>query len=572
MKNNIMNNNSMKIFSMLCGYFLLVLILYTTCQFVNFRNCLGIVQILSIVTPIIVYLLTLKNKKNLKAISFVILSYLFLTVLLPFVYGKTYDTTVDGNSYHKTAIAYIKNGWNPLYESSIEFQKNSTKIYKFDKASRIGLWIDHYPKATWITSAVIYHMTGNIESGKCITFIFTIMLMIISYNCLSTILSKKWSLLISILLAINPITLSQLFCYYVDSLMGIFFAIELFLLFMINPIKKQNIFIWINIASIAAFFVNIKYTGLLSSGIVAAVFYFYWIIKHHKEKDFLTHFSKITVYFIIVFVTAIFFVGANSYIKNTIDHKNPLYPIVGKDKVDIITTMQPKSFKERGRLEKFFISTFSRSANITYGGREPQLKSPLKVYKSEIDELLAPDTRIGGFGPIFALILIVTSIVLVINLVIFIKREKENIKYITLPAIAILLSMILMGESWWARYVPQFYLFIIGTIILTIYNTKYYKKEIIAKILAFSIIALIGVNTVIFGYINVSKLQTFSKINANIKEIKYQENLKLKIADDNLHGYGYLYNLDDENIKYELVESVKKPLWIWDWRIVVEQE
>lgn len=562
----------MKLFSMLCGYFLSVLILYTACQFINFRNCLGIVQVLSISIPLVIYLITLKSKKNIKAICVILCSYLFLTIFLPFLYGKTYDTTVDGNSYHKTAIAFIKNGWNPLYESSIDFQKNSSKVYQFKKESKIGLWIDHYPKATWITAATIYHMTSNIESGKCITIIFTIMLMIISYNCLNTILSKRWSLIVSILLAINPITLSQLFCYYVDSLMGILFTIELFLLLTINPMKKQNIFTWINLTAIAAFFVNIKYTGLLSSGIIAAVFYFYWLYKYHKEKDFFKNFSRITLYFVIVFVTAIFFVGANSYVKNTIDHLNPLYPIIGKNKVDIITTMQPKSFSKRGMVEKFFISTFSKTANITYSRGEPKLKSPLKVYKSEIDELMGPDTRIGGFGPLFALTFIVSTIVFIINLIIFIKNEKINIKYVILPILAILLSMILMGESWWARYVPQLYLIVVGTVILTIYNSKYYKNEILAKAFAFIVIFLIGINTAIFGYVNYSKIQAFRRINNNINELRSKENIKLKVADDNLNGYGYLYNLEDEDIKYELVKEVKNPLWIWEWRIVVEQE
>lgn len=572
MKNNIMNNNSMKLFTMLCGYFLAVLVLYTFCQFINFRNCLGIVQTMSIIIPIVVYLLTLKNKKRMKTISMVLCAYLFLTLLLPYIYSKTYDTTVDGNSYHKTAIAFIKNGWNPLYESSKDFQNNSTKVFKVNKASKIDLWIDHYPKASWITAATIYHMTGDIESGKCITVIFTIMLMIISYNCLNTILSKKWSLVISILLAINPITLSQLFCYYVDSLMGILFTIELFLLLMIKPMKKQNVFIWLNLISICSFFVNIKYTGLLSSGVIAAVFYFYWLFKHRKETDFLKKFGRITLYFVIVFATAIFFLGANSYVKNTIDHLNPLYPIIGKNKVDIITTMQPKSFEKRGILEKFFISTFSKSENVTIDRGEPQLKSPLKITKSEIGELLGPDTRIGGFGPLFALILIATTIIFPINIIIFIGNEKENIKYITLPAIAILLSMILMGQSWWARYVPQFYLYIVGTIVLTIYNSKYYQKELLAKIFVFLIIILIGINTSVFAYVNYRKVQSFFRINANILEMKYRKNLKLKLADDDLHGYGYLYNLEDEDIKYELVKEVQKPIWIWEWRIVVEQE
>ena len=111
---NIMNNDSMKLFSMLSLYFLLVLVIYTLFQFFNFNNGLSIVQILSLIIPIILYLLTNKDKKiNVKLT--IISIYLFLLLILPFIYNKTYDLTVDGNSYHKTAIAFMKNGWNPLY-------------------------------------------------------------------------------------------------------------------------------------------------------------------------------------------------------------------------------------------------------------------------------------------------------------------------------------------------------------------------------------------------------------------------------------------------------------------------
>lgn len=571
MKNNFMNNNSMKLFTMLCGYFISILILYTFCQLLNFRSCFGLIEILSIIIPIIIYLLTLKNRKRLKDFCFIISFYLFLTLILPFIYNKTYDITVDGNSYHKTAIAFLKNGWNPLYESSRDFQKSNPNIYRFSDKSKIDLWIDHYPKATWITAATIYHMTGNIESGKCITLIFTIMLMIISYNCLNTILSKKWSITISILLAINPITLSQLFCYYVDSLMGILFAIELFLLLTINPMKKQNIFTWINLTAIVAFFVNIKYTGLLSSGIIAAVFYFYWLLKYHKEKDFFKSFSRITLYFVIAFVTAIIFVGSNSYVKNTIDHLNPLYPIIGENKVDIITSMQPQSFRERSTLEKFFISNFSKSKNNTIESGEPELKLPFVIYKSEIGELLAPDTRIGGFGPLFGLILIVTTIIFLINVIIIFKNEKANFKYIVLPFITIILSMLLMGQSWWARYVPELYLYIIGTVILTVYNSKYYKKELLANYFAFAIIVLVAFNASVFAYTNYRHLEMFSKINADIKQMKRKTNLKLKLANEELDGYGYLYDLKDANVKFTIMKNIKNPNCSYAGRIVVEK-
>lgn len=568
---NIMDAPSMKLFTMLCNYFLLVLVLYTICQFLNLKNFFAVIQIVSIVIPIIIYLLTNKKIEKVKIVIMVISLYLFLLLILPFISGKTYDLTVDGNSYHKTAIAFIKNGWNPIYESSTEFQKDNKNIVAFDKTTRINLWIEHYPKATWILAANFYEMTGNIESGKCITLILSIMLLIISYNCLRRVLDKRWSIIISALVVLNPITLAQIFSYYVDGIMGICFVMELLLLFLVKPMEKQSKSIWLCLASIVTLFCNLKYTGLLCSGIIAAVFYFYWLIKYKKEQAFIRILKKMTVNFTIVFVTAIFFVGANSYVKNTIDHMNPLYPLIGKDKVDIITTMQPKVFGELSMPQKFVRSLFGKTENTTYTMGDPEWKLPIKVYRSEISELLAPDVRIGGFGPLFALATILSIIVLIYGLILFVKYEKKNIKYITIPTIAILLTMILLGENWWARYVPQFYLLPIGTIILIIYTAKYMKKQKVASIMALIIITVLTANCTFFLYTNYVNIKSFVEINRDIKEMKNTKNLKLKLGTKNL--YGYYYNLNDQSIDYKLVEEIpeERKKYKYSWRIEVEE-
>ena len=133
-------------------------------------------------------------------------------------------------------------------------------------------------------------MTGSIESGKCITLIFSIMLMIISYNCLSKILDKKWSMIISIIILLNPIVLAQFFTYYVDGIMGIVFIIELLLLMQIKPKEKIDKRLWLSITSICAICVNLKYTGLLCSGVIAAVYYFYYLIVNRKDHSILSSF------------------------------------------------------------------------------------------------------------------------------------------------------------------------------------------------------------------------------------------------------------------------------------------
>lgn len=561
-------NNSMILFTMLSAYFLLILVMFTAFQLLKVSNFLGIIQILSIIIPIIVllYKIPKRNKDNV----FVIAIYLFILLALPFVYNKTYDLTVDGNSYHKTAIAFIKNGWNPIYETSREFQANNDKVVKIEKDRKLDLWIEHYPKATWVIAAVIYNMTGNIESGKCIILILSIMLFIITFNILRKILDKKWSYIISSLVVLNPIVLAQFFTYYVDGIMGILFLIEILLLFLVDPKEKTNILLWICLTSICVIFTNIKYTGLLCSGVIAATFYFYWLIKYRKDKDFIKVFKRVTINFIIVFVIAIFFVGSNSYVKNTIEHHNPLYPIIGKDKVDIITTMQPKSFGNKNMAEKFVISLFSKTENVGYGAKEPTLKLPIKVYRSEIGELYAPDVRIAGFGPLFALIIIVTMPIFIYSAIKIIRKEKKLAHYIYLPIIAVLVSSILVGENWWARYVPQLYLLPVGAVLMLVYIRKYNLSKM-NKIISALAVLLIAVNVSMYGYINLKEIESFHEITNDIKEMRNTKNLKLKLT-GSPDLYGYLYTLNDNGVKYTIKNNIaaENMRYKYKWRIGVE--
>lgn len=570
-KNDTINenfNSSMNLFSLLAGYFLLALIFFSIFQFLNVKNTLGLVQILSIIVPIIIYLF--RDVDNKKSKIYVIVVYLFLLLILPFIYNKTYDLTVDGNSYHKTAIAFIKNGWNPIYETSRHFQKNNSNVVKIDKSDKMDLWVEHYPKATWIIAAVIYNMTGNIESGKCITLILSIMLFIITYNLLRKILDKKWSMIISLVAVLNPIVLVQIFTYYVDGIMGILFLMEILLLFLVNPTEKTNKILWMCLISICTIFTNIKYTGLLCSGVIAATFYFYWLIKYRKDIDYLRIVKRLTLNFTIVFSIAIFLVGANSYVKNTIDHKNPLYPIVGKDKVDIITTMQPKSFENKNMFEKYFISLFSKTENVSYGSKEPTLKLPIKVYWSEVEELYAADTRIGGFGPLYALVFILTIPVFIYLVVEILRKKKCVSKYIFLPVIAILLSSLLIKEIWWARYVPQLYLFQVGTLVLLIYMRKYTKPKI-NNAVTLVILVAISLNLLPFGYIKYNELNGFKTITKDINTMKNMKNLKLKLGGMS-DLYGYFYTLNDNGVKYTVKNNIKdKNLrYMYSWRIGVE--
>ncbi len=570
--NKLFEKDSMKLFLMVLEYLLLVLLSYTFFQVIKLKNCLGLVNTISFSLPIIIFLLSEKNKSK-KLINRVIVMVLYLIIILglPFICGKTFDLTTDGNSYHKTAIAFIKNGWNPIYEKSTDFQKNNDNVVQFDENSRIDIWIEHYPKASWIIAANYYNITNNIESGKCITIILMIMMCILAYNVFSLFLNKKYSFIISLLLALNPILLSQLFSYYIDGIMGMCFLMETLLLFLAIFCEKKSFDLWLSICSVLSIFVNLKFTGLLYSGIIAAVFYFYWIIKNKKESDFLDNFKKLTLFFTIVFSVAIFFVGSNSYVLNTIEHHNPLYPLIGKDKQDIITEMQPKVFNEISSPQKFIWSLFSKTENVIYSsGKSPELKNPFMVYKSELDGLNIPDLRIAGFGPLFALTLIISLLCFVVCLIKLIKNDKKIFVHIGLISLIMILTVIFVGEGWWARYVPQLFFIPIGVLVLIGYVYKYFNNKKFTYVLGCILGLVLIINSLFFIKVDINNLVIFKQIREDISMMQNKPNLIIQKNEDGL--VGNYYNLKDNNVKYTLVDKVDddKALYVYNWRFKIE--
>ena len=76
-------------------------------------------------------------------ISIVISILIFVISIL--IAGNTYDMTWDGNTYHKTAVGSLKNGWNPVYEKVEDFNTEDGNEINIDNEEDNKLWLNHYP-------------------------------------------------------------------------------------------------------------------------------------------------------------------------------------------------------------------------------------------------------------------------------------------------------------------------------------------------------------------------------------------------------------------------------------------
>ena len=112
----------------------------------------------------------------------------------------------------------------------------------------------------------------------------------------------------------------------------------------------------------------------------------------------------------------------------------------------------PANFSGKSRLEKFARSLFSRSEDAQFP-YPSQLKIPFMVYISELKAFGSPgpDTRVGGFGPLFSGILIYGFL---LGLATGFCQKKKIWPMAQAMAI-VFLTILVNPECWWSRFAPQ---------------------------------------------------------------------------------------------------------------------
>lgn len=484
------------------------------------------------------------KKESLKLLLISSFAFVIVFVSSCFICGHIYDDSADGNGYHKFAIGLLKNGWNPIYDSQDEF------IEKLDLHSDANIWVEHYPKATWIYGANVYKLTNNIESAKSFNLLtLFIVFFIIAYLINKFYDKKLFSVLIALSCCLFPVIYEQIFCLYLDGFMGLILLLLViyFWLFIKDDKNKEYFLI---VSALLVIIINIKFTGLFYAGIFCGGYFIYYAIIKIKNKDY-NSLLRTLVSFGIVVLIAILLVGSSSYVKNTITKHNPLFPILGKDKVDIITPQQPELFASKTPIEKNFYSIFSYTANYAtaFNPGTPELKIPFTADKGLELSRITEDTRIGGFGIYFSGIFVLSFIVVLIFLIyLFRKKEYDKMFFIGIPFVITLLLMCFFGESWWARYSPQTYYIVVMAIFLLLLSNKK-----LFHIFGIIILLLSCYNTtLIVKHMVKAKIPVSGQIRINLEKVE-NESINLEMV-----GYpGVLFNLKDHNIDYKIKDKLE---------------
>jgi len=408
------------------------------------------------------------------------------------------DASWDGRAYHQMGIYFLKNGYNPIY------QKMSDVIELAPYLSH-QIWIEHYMKFSEVTASCIYAAFNSMEVGKSVNIILAFSVFayalwtLMNLGFLGSSRARFcFILLCCVLITFNPVVNVQLLTYYVDGLLGSSLTLAFLSIInlesieskyaknanaknntkiaLIKPFNNPHLLIFILSLLFAS---SIKLTGLGYAGFIGVAYFGYKILFFPFRKSLKIFYSG------ILLVLLIFACNANPLLTNVFSGKHLGYPLMGKEKIDIITSQQPSNFQGMKRGEKLMHSLFSKTQNYGNNGKS-ELKFPF--IKSKDEHSAQVDMRISGFGAYFSGILILCALLMLFN-----AKEYKKRTFVAL-FLLVLGSVLINPEAWWARYVPQMWLVPIVVLVYSFYWLKEFRESVLRIMLIIFLVLSISIN------------------------------------------------------------------------------
>ncbi len=445
-----------------------------------------------------------------------------------FWFSKAYvDQSWDGTAYHQEAILQMVDGWSDFPDklpASVPYRNQ----------------IDTYPKAAWVISASIYSATSSLEGAKLLHVVLFACAFLFLFGALlqTSQVSSGGALLIAATAALNPVVIYQSLSFYVDGqLSSLLTALVGLVLLMLAGVRRNQLLL---LAALIVLMINIKQTGVVYAGILTMALL---ALVYFNQREW---FRRTMFAAVIGGLLGLGVFGYTPYVTNTINHGNPVYPILGRADVDFESGHRPPDFNEMNGVNRLVRSTFSEP---TVPKDAPSvLRIPFTMTQDNyISRFWGADIRLGGWGVLFSGAL--TLSLLGFLLLFFVPRKPRTVGLALLGAVAV--SVLVNPEAWWARFAPQWYLVALIPGALLLFGTK-----LPVRAFGLAIVLVLLVNSSLVGY-------TYYPFNKELTE-KHHDYLKL-IVDLNLPITVYFgafpsnrIRLQEAGITYQAVESASQ--------------
>lgn len=406
-----------------------------------------------------------------------------------------YDYSWDGRAYHQIGILYFANGWNPVWQKMADVE--SLLPYLSHE-----IWVEHYLKFSEVVASSIVSAFASIapssldtiELGKALNFIAVFGAFLYSVSVLAKFIHPLPATIISLFASFSPVVGAQIATYYVDGLLSCALLVAFCAIVdrefyrrqlvdsspsEISSLKCAMFARSCILAGALLAMASIKLTGIAYAGFIG-LGYLVYLLWFYPFKE-----AKPLIVLGLITGSLILACNANPLLTNLASGKHFGYPLLGKDKIDIIIGQQPKVFDELNSGTKLLYSLFSRTQNCT-AQCTPQLKAPFSRLHDEAPNV---DTRIAGFGAYFSGAVVLSVLMVVLFAQGF--RRKEILGLLVLVTGSFLIN----PESWWARYVPQMYF----VPLLVLVASYYLSKPPLSSLLRIALLLTITINTALYA-------------------------------------------------------------------------
>lgn len=400
---------------------------------------------LSFLLSVFLYL-HLEKKENMTKKTWTVFISLCVILVSIMVSAFYFDLSWDGQWYQQSAIYHLKSGWNPIFEPIRAFEENNDSS------------IIHFPKGSWYYAASIFSTLGIFESGKSINFILLTISIFIIFSILQDFnLSKGKSMIVALLVVLNPVIWSEITTYLVDGTMILYISIYILMVFswLREPDYKP---VLIGATAIIGM-INLKFTGLVFF-CVLALFAAIGVLIYKRQ-----YFIKFVGAHAVVLLLSVLIFGYNPYAVNFIQRGHPFYPIMGTEKYPSIYEQTgrddnevfetPHNMQGKPLLVRMFYANFGRPDNAPYHKEtNAELIWPFSSKIADWNAYYFHETRVSGFGPYFGGILILSFILFLI----IIAKDKKSRWMACLTCVALFVSLLFSKHFWWPRFGPQMWL------------------------------------------------------------------------------------------------------------------
>lgn len=406
-----------------------------------------------------------------------------------------YDYSWDGRAYHQIGILYFANGWNPVWQKMADIE--SLLPYLSHE-----IWVEHYLKFSEIVASSIVSAFASlapssldtIELGKALNFIAVFGAFLYSVSVLAKFIHPLPATIISLFASFSPVVGAQIATYYVDGLLSCALLVAFCAIVdrefyrrqlvdsspsEISSLKRAMFARSCILAGALLAMASIKLTGIAYAGFIG-LGYLVYLLWFYPFKE-----AKPLIVLGLITGSLILACNANPLLTNLASGKHFGYPLLGKEKINIIIGQQPKVFDELNSGTKLLYSLFSRTQNCT-AQCTPQLKAPFSRLHDEAPNV---DTRIAGFGAYFSGAVLLSVLMVVLFAQGF--RRKEILGLLVLVTGSFLIN----PESWWARYVPQMYF----VPLLVLVASYYLSKPPLSSLLRIALLLTITINTALYA-------------------------------------------------------------------------